>query len=128
MRVVVYGLWHLGCVTAACMAESPTHDVVALDPDPSLVEQIRNGRPPVGEPGLVELLETGRRSGRLTFTSDAAAALKGAEVLWVTFDTPVDENDVADVAFVRNRLEQIKDAVLRTVRFLRSGAADGEAV
>jgi UDPglucose 6-dehydrogenase len=111
MRVVVYGLWHLGCVTTACMAESSGHDVVALDPDADLVERIRAGRPPVEEPGLAELLENGRASGRLTFTSDAAAALDGADVLWVTFDTPVDEHDRADVDFVRERLERVRGQV-----------------
>src|SRR5688572_7610373 len=110
MRVVVYGLWHLGCVTAACLADAG-NEVVGLDLDGPLVDGLNAGKPPLDEPGLPELIETGRRLGRLSFSTDAAEALHGAGVLWVTFDTPVDENDVADVAFVRNRLEQIKEAV-----------------
>ena len=110
MRVVVYGLWHLGCVTAACMAEAG-NDVVGLDLDDSLVDGLNQGRPPLDEPGLPELVGAGLRAGRLTFTTDAAAALHGAGVLWVTYDTPVDEQDHADVAFVRDRLERIRDAV-----------------
>jgi UDPglucose 6-dehydrogenase len=111
MRVVVYGLWHLGCVTASGLADTGGHHVVALDPDESLVDQIRRGEPPVQEPGLTELIARTHASGRLTFTSDANAALDGADVLWVTFDTPVDEQDRADVAFVRERLEWIKNAI-----------------
>src|SRR5688500_19413274 len=110
MRVVVYGLWHLGCVTAACLADAG-NEVVGLDLDGPLIDALKGGKPPLDEPGLPELIGTGLRSRRLSFSTDAAAALDGAEVLWVTFDTPVDENDVADVAFVRDRLEKIKDAV-----------------
>lgn len=110
MRVVVYGLWHLGCVTAACLADAG-NEVVGLDLDDKLIDALKQGTPPLDEPGLPELIGTGLRTSRLSFTTDAASALHGAGVLWVTFDTPVDENDVADVAFVRNRLEQIKDAV-----------------
>src|SRR6185369_5985671 len=75
------------------------------------VNALNDGEPPIEEPGLPELIAAGRESGKLSFTTNASEALHGAGVLWVTFDTPVDENDVADVAFVRNRLEQIKDAV-----------------
>jgi UDPglucose 6-dehydrogenase len=110
MRVVVYGLWHLGCVTAACMADAG-NDVVGLDLDKSLVDDLKQGKPPLDEPGLPELLLAGLRSGRLTFTTDAQAALHGAGVLWVTLDTPVDEQDYADVAFVRERLERVRGAV-----------------
>ena len=117
MRVVVYGLWHLGCVTAACMADAGT-EVVGLDVDGPLIDALNAGRPPLDEPGLPELIEAGRRSGRLTFTTDAAAALHGADVLWVTFDTPVDEHDRADVNFVRERLEWVRDLV-------RPGAGQG---
>lgn len=110
MRVVVYGLWHLGCVTAACMADAG-NDVVGLDLDGPLVDGLRNGKPPLDEPGLADLLGAAVRSGRLSFTTDAQAALHGAAVLWVTFDTPVDERDCADVAFVRERMERIKGAI-----------------
>jgi UDPglucose 6-dehydrogenase len=103
-------LWHLGCVTAACLADAG-NEVVGLDLDDKLIDDLSHGTPPLDEPGLPELIAAGHQAGRLSFTTDAKSALHGAGVLWVTFDTPVDENDVADVAFVRYRLEQIKDAV-----------------
>jgi UDPglucose 6-dehydrogenase len=106
MRVAVYGLWHLGCVTAACLAEA-NNQVTGLDADEATVSALRNGRPPLQEPGLTELIADGLRSGLLEFTSDAEAALRDAEVCWVTFDTPVNDRDEADVAFVRQRLEAI---------------------
>src|SRR5258706_2072814 len=110
MRVVVYGLWHLGCVTAACLAAAG-QQVVGLDLDQQVVADLQRGQPPLHEPGLADLIAAGRTAGQLTFTTDPAAALRGADVLWVAFDTPVDERDQADVAFVRDRLEVIVDAI-----------------
>ncbi len=110
MRVVVYGLWHLGCVTAGCLARAG-HDVIGLDPDPEVVADLRRGRPPLFEPSLAELLASGLACGRLSFTTDAEIALDGARVLWVTFDTPVNERDEADMGLVRARLDAVAAAV-----------------
>jgi UDPglucose 6-dehydrogenase len=99
MRVCVFGLWHLGSVTAACLAAAG-HDVVGLDADEPTIAGLSAGKPPLFEPGLDDLVAAGIASGWLRFTSVPAAALEGVEVLWVTFDTPVDDEDRADVAFV----------------------------
>jgi UDPglucose 6-dehydrogenase len=108
VNVTVYGLWHLGCVTAACVAAGGQR-VVGLDPDASVVARLHAGHAPLFEPGLDDEIAAGLRSGALTFTTDAAAALRHADVLWVTFDTPVDEHDHADVEFVRARVESVRD-------------------
>src|SRR5262249_8754354 len=71
----------------------------AYDPDAGTVAELHQGRPPVAEPGLPELVRRGLDSGRLSFTDDPAA-VAGAAVVWVTFDTPVAEDDHADVDFV----------------------------
>jgi UDPglucose 6-dehydrogenase len=110
MRITVCGLWHLGCVTAACLAEAG-HRVVGLDPDPAVVAALRAGRPPLFEPGLAELVAAGLAAGRLSFSSDPRDGLLDAELLWVAFDTPVDARDEADVASVRARLEAVREAV-----------------
>lgn len=104
MKVVVLGLWHLGCVTAACSAEHFT--VVGLDSDEENIANLNCGRAPILEPGLNELIQRGLEAKRLSFTTDRQDALKNADVLWVCFDTPVDENDVADVPFVLERIER----------------------
>ncbi len=106
MRTAVYGLWHLGSVTAACLARAG-HEVRGLDPDEGVVAGLRSGRPPVREPGLAELTAAELAAGRLRFTADPAEALAGAELLWVAFDTPVDDDDEADVGFVRAALEKV---------------------
>ena len=104
MNVVVLGLWHLGCVTAACSAEH--FRVVGLDFEEETIANLKRGRAPILEPGLDELVQRGLESKRLSFTSDLQGALENADVLWVCFDTPVDENDVADIDFVLERVER----------------------
>jgi len=98
MRICVFGLWHLGCVTAACVAEAG-HDVIAIDTDASVVEDLRKGIPPLFEPGLAELLQQGVAAGRLSFSTDLSQVSK-CDIVWVCHDTPVDDDDRADVAHV----------------------------
>jgi UDPglucose 6-dehydrogenase len=92
----VVGLWHLGSVTAACLA-SAGGDVVGLDPDARTIGALSEGHPPVSEPGLRELME--QNAERLRFSTDPGA-LADARCAWVTFDTPVADDDRADVEWV----------------------------
>jgi len=104
MRVAVVGLWHLGTVTAACLA-AVGHAVVGLD-DAATVDRLREGRLPVAEPGLEDLIRQGLEAGRLRFSSDPRD-LADAEVTWITYDTPVDDEDRADVEHVVRRVEAL---------------------
>ena len=99
MRICVFGVWHLGCVTAACLAQAG-HNVVGLDSDTQTIERLRRAEPPLFEPGLKESIAAGLASHRLRFETDAARAVAEAEVVWVTFDTPVDDNDVPQISAV----------------------------
>ena len=110
MRIAVYGLWHLGCVTAACLAEAG-HHVIGLDEDPHVVGDLREGRPPLYEPGLADLIGQGLASGKLSFTTQPAVALKEARIFWLAIDTPVNDNDEADIPTVRARLEGVAGAI-----------------
>lgn len=103
MNICVQGLWHLGSVTAACLA-ARGHQVCGLDEDADVIDSLNQGQAPISEPGLNDLLREGLKAGRLSFTSAPAAALAGCELLWVAFDTPVDEDDNADVEFVVQRV------------------------
>ena len=96
MNVCVLGLWHLGTVTAACLAAGG-HEVTALDFDAAVVAGLSAGKPPVFEPGLEDLIKTGLSSGRLRFTTDVEDASKAADLVWVAYDTPVDDDDRADI-------------------------------
>ena len=66
MRVCVQGLWHLGSVTAACLA-SVGHDVLGLDADVKTVKNLSWGKAPLFEPGLDDLLQAGIDQGKLKF-------------------------------------------------------------
>jgi UDPglucose 6-dehydrogenase len=112
MNIVVVGLWHLGCVTAACAAKF--EQVIGLDFDSNVVEELRNGRPPLFEPGLAELIQEGCQNKRLTFSDDPAVACRDADLLWVCYDTRVDDQEIADLAPVLEGIE-------RCVPYLRPG-------
>lgn len=102
--VTVVGLWHLGSTVAACLAAAGVR-VIATDPDAGVVAKLRALEPPVDEPGLVELIRAGLESGLLAFEPDGAKAVAGAGIVWVTFDTAVDDRDEADADAVRRAVE-----------------------
>jgi len=102
VKVCVLGLWHLGTVTAACLAAGG-HEVTGLDFAPTVVADLAAGKPPLFEPGLDDLVQAGLANGRLHFTTDIATAVKDADIVWVAYDTPVDDNDQADVEYVVER-------------------------
>jgi UDPglucose 6-dehydrogenase len=99
LKVAVLGLWHLGTVTSACLAAAG-HNVRGFDPDPERIAGLAAGRPPVAEPGLADLIAAGAQSGTLQVMTDLAEAVVGADIVWVTFDTPVDDEDRANVSSV----------------------------
>jgi len=106
MKLTVLGLWHLGCVTSACCARH--FQVTGLDFDEAVVAQLNQAHAPILEPRLNELLGAGLAAKRLRFTADAASACGNADVLWLAYDTPVNDNDESDVTFV---LEQLRRAL-----------------
>lgn len=106
MKVCVQGLWHLGAVTAAGLA-SLGHEVVGLDFNPTTIGKLNKRVPPLFEPSLEGFIKQGLEASNLHFVSSIDAATKDIEVLWVTYDTPVDEDDNADVDFVIAQIEQV---------------------
>lgn len=105
MKVAVVGLWHLGCVTAASLSAGG-HDVVGVDFDETTIAALGQGRAPVFEADLDELIARNIQVGRLSFASDARA-VSDYEIVWITYDTPVDEDDRADVEFVIERSARV---------------------
>lgn len=114
MKVAVAGLWHLGSVTAACLAAAG-HHVTGHDPNPPVVAACAGGKPPVHEPGLEDLFKQQIAAGRLGFAADPREAVSDADIVWITYDTPVDDDDRADVGHVVARTREL-------FPFLRSGA------
>jgi UDPglucose 6-dehydrogenase len=106
MKVCVLGLWHLGCVSAACLA-SGGHQVVGLDFDEEVIKNLMIGKPPLSEPGLEDLIRKGLQTGLLHFTLSPADAVRDSQIIWVTYDTPVDDDDKADVEYVIERVSHL---------------------
>jgi len=104
MKLCVLGLWHLGTVTAACCARY--FQVAGLDFDSANVQRLNLGQAPLLEPGLNELLSAGLAAKRLTFTTDPQIACAQADVLWLAYDTPVNDRDESDIDFVLRNLRR----------------------
>lgn len=104
MNVVVLGLWHLGCVTAACCARH--FQVTGLDFDAAVIDGLNAGHAPLFEPGLDGLMADNMAAGRLRFTADPLLAGCEADVLWVTYDTPVNDADESDTGYVLERVRK----------------------
>jgi UDPglucose 6-dehydrogenase len=113
VKVCVQGLWHLGVVTAAGLAKVG-HTVKALDYDMGTVDGLALGVLPVEEPGVRDLMGEGQEVNNLTFIKEASS-IGDCGIFWLAYDTPVDENDVADVDFV---IEQFQ----RSAPFINSNA------
>ena len=105
MKVAVVGLWHLGCVTAACLAELG-HSVIAYDEDCSCIDNLNRNEPAVYEPSLLEYMATAKQANKLRFTNNPAD-ISHADVIWVTYDMPVDDSGYADVDGIKERLLQL---------------------
>jgi UDPglucose 6-dehydrogenase len=102
----VVGAGWVGLVTATCFAELG-HPVVAVDIDAEKVEALRRGDVPIHEPRIDELLA--RNGERLTFTTDLAAALEAARLLFVCVDTPPTYSGDADLSRVQAVVDELGD-------------------
>lgn len=103
MNIAVVGLWHLGCVTAACLANAG-FDVFAYDSNEQIINSLKQGTPPLFEPGLETLIKN--NVNNLTFSTELNS-LEKTDIIWITYDTPVDDHDVADIAFVTNEIKKL---------------------
>jgi len=110
MRIAMVGAGYVGLVSGACFAEFGT-DVCIVDTDAGKVDALRAGRIPIYEPGLDKLVEDNARDGRLTFTTDLAAAVRGAEAVFLAVGTPTRRGDGhADLTYVHAAAEQVAKA------------------
>ena len=100
MRIGVIGVGHVGLVTAGTMA-SLGHDVVGMDDDAAKITALYGGKVPFYEPGLDELITQATEAGRLTFTTDAAAAIDGSAVVFICVGTPRKEDGSPNLAYVQ---------------------------
>ena len=99
MRVSVFGLGYVGCVTAACLARNG-HTVIGVDVNDDKVAMINRAVPPIVEPGLGELLAHVVGQGRLRATASTADAVRGSDVSLICVGTPGRPNGAPDMRAV----------------------------
>lgn len=99
MKVSVIGTGYVGLVSGTCFAEIG-HDVTCIDIDPKKIEMLKNGKSPIYEPGLNELLERNIKAGRLHF-STGYESVKEAESIFLAVGTPSADDGRADLKYLR---------------------------
>jgi UDPglucose 6-dehydrogenase len=105
-RITVVGTGYVGLVTGTCFAETG-NQVVCVDIDASKVERMRNGEIPIYEPHLDVLFERNIQANRLTFTTDLAEGIKGAEIIFLALPTPPGEDGSADLSYILGVADQL---------------------
>ncbi len=96
MKIAVVGTGYVGLVTGTCLAESG-NDVVCVDKVAAKVEMLQGGKIPIYEPGLAELVHRNARDGRLKFTTDLAAGIAEAELVFIAVGTPQGDDGGANL-------------------------------
>jgi UDPglucose 6-dehydrogenase len=117
VKVAVFGAGYVGLVTGACLAELG-HDVVVRDVVEAKIDALREGRVPIHEPGLDEILA--RNSERIRFTTDVAEAVDGADVVYVAVGTPPTYSGDADLSAVWTVVDELPDVGRRIVIAMKS--------
>ncbi|MCA9734854.1 MAG: nucleotide sugar dehydrogenase [Deferribacteres bacterium] len=113
MRISVFGMGYVGCVSAACFADMH-HNVIGVDVNLQKLDLIKKGQSPIIEPGLDELLAKVIKSGQLTISDSAEYAIKNSDVSMVCVGTPSLPNGSLDTHFLLRVMEQI-GATLRVI-------------
>ena len=107
MRIAMIGTGYVGLVSGACFSDFG-HTVTCVDKDTAKIARLRNGEIPIFEPGLDALIASNVEAGRLSFTTDSAAAIRSAEAVFLAVGTPSRRGDgFADLSFVYDATREI---------------------
>ena len=111
MKITMIGTGYVGLVSGACFADFG-HDVVCVDKDAGKIAAIESGRMPIYEPGLDHLVASNASAGRLNFTTDLPAGVKGADAIFIAVGTPSRRGDGhADLSYVYAAAKEIADSL-----------------
>ena len=108
MKIAIVGTGYVGLVSVACFAELG-HEVIGVDIDEAKVKMLEQGKSPIYEPGLEELLKTGLKNKRLTFTTNLKEALPHVRVVFSAVATPPGEGFKADLRAVFKVAETVAE-------------------
>ncbi len=111
MRIAMIGTGYVGLVSGACFSEFGVA-VACVDKDEGKIARLRAGQIPIYEPGLDQIVDSNVRAGRLSFTADLAAAVAGADAVFIAVGTPSRRGDGhADLSYVFAAAEDIARAL-----------------
>ena len=99
MRIAMIGTGYVGLVTGTCLADNG-NEVVCVDSNQAKIEMLLQGRVPIYEPGLAELVSRNAAAGRLRFTTNLADAVAEAQLIFIAVGTPPAADGSADLSFV----------------------------
>src|SRR5262245_21027470 len=114
MKIAMVGTGYVGLVTGTCFAESG-NDVTCVDIDQRKIERLKRGEIPIYEPGLSELVLRNSKAGRLKFTTDLAASVRSASVVYLAVGTPQGDDGSADLSALWKVVDAIADHVREDV-------------
>ncbi|MDJ1008322.1 MAG: UDP-glucose/GDP-mannose dehydrogenase family protein [Paracoccaceae bacterium] len=111
MRIAMIGTGYVGLVSGVCFSDFG-HDVICVDKNADKIAQLERGEIPIYEPGLDQLLARNVEAGRLSFTTDLAQAVAGADAVFIAVGTPTRRGDGhADLTYVFAAAEEIAAAL-----------------
>ncbi len=107
MRITMIGSGYVGLVSGACFADFG-HDVICVDKDQAKIDALLAGRIPIFEPGLDALVAANAAAGRLSFSTDLATAIPGADAIFIAVGTPSRRGDGhADLSYVHAAAKEL---------------------
>ncbi|HSW85401.1 MAG TPA: UDP-glucose/GDP-mannose dehydrogenase family protein [Candidatus Saccharimonadales bacterium] len=106
MNVTVIGTGYVGLVTGCCLAYAG-NQVVCIDNNRQKIDDLKNGKVPIFEPGLKEILQRTQQQNRISFTSDLSEGVAAADVIFLALPTPPQEDGSADLTVILNVADQL---------------------
>jgi len=106
MKIAVIGTGYVGLTLGTCLAELG-NDVICVDVDESKIKDLNEGKVPIYEPGLEDMLERNFKEKRISFTTDVKSAIEASDVIFIAVGTPPGKDHKADLSFVRQVAKDI---------------------
>jgi UDPglucose 6-dehydrogenase len=112
MQLAIIGTGYVGLVTGTCFAETG-NNVMCIDIDERKINSLKEGKSPIYEPGLDVLLDRNIKEKRIHFTTDLAAGIKDARVIFLALPTPPGKDGSADLQYVLNVAESLSKIITK---------------
>lgn len=106
MKIAVIGTGYVGLTVGTCLAELG-NDIICVDIDEKKINDLNNGKVPIYEPGLEDMLKRNFKEKRISFTTDIKKAIENSDVIFIAVGTPPGKDDRADISFVKQVAKSI---------------------